>query len=73
MSPGENELKKGGLGNKSEQTKLSRRTQHITCVLVAPVTDPGSRRAISSRQEERCTFHSEETFADAAREETNSE
>lgn len=68
-SSGETELKKGGLGNKRSASGW---TQHVTCMLVAPVTDPGSRRPISSRQEESGTFHSEEAFADAAREETNS-
>lgn len=73
MSSGENKPKRGGLGNKSEQTSLSRGIQQLTCMLVAPVTDPGSRRPISSGQEESCAFHSEEAFADAARGETNSE
>lgn len=42
----------------------------LTCMFVAPVTDPGSGWPISSWQEESCTFHSEEAFADAAREKT---
>jgi len=57
----------------SEQPSLSRQMQGLTCMLVAPVTDPGSRRPISTWQEESCTFHSEEAFADAVREETNRE
>lgn len=39
----------------------------FTCMFVAPVTDPGSGWPISSWQEESCTFHSEEAFADAVR------
>lgn len=39
-------------------------------MLVAPVADPGSGGAVPSGQEERRSFHREEAFADAAREET---
>lgn len=64
----ENEFEKGGLGKRrAEEPQPSAAP---TCMLVAPVADPGSGGAVPSGQEERRSFHRQEAFADAAREET---
>lgn len=68
MPSAENKFEKGGLGKRrAEEPQPSAAP---TCMLVAPVADPGSGGAVPSGQEERRSFHREEAFADAAREET---